>query len=92
MKSDPWKGFSYTLSMTAAPDVFRDACIKLEQHGASKENELLEDVDGSLMLKYRLNGKNVRIDCNVEVDAVFIDSQVDLSNILKGMILLARIY
>jgi|GEM_PF-3140897 len=90
MSYESRKVFTYTLSLTAAPGIFREACIRLEQNGASKESELLEDVDGSLMLKYRLNGKVIRIESNVDVDAVYIDSQVDLSAVLKGMILLAR--
>lgn len=92
MSCDSWKVFAYTLSMTAAPDIFSEACIRLEQHGASKESELLEDVDGSLMLKYRINGLKIRIECNVDIDAVYIDSQIELSDILKGMILLASKY
>jgi len=91
-KYSDWKVFSYTLSMTADPDTFKSACHRIEQYGAVKEKEPIEDVDGSLMITYRINDERIRIDSDVAVDAVYVDSQVDLSDILKGMILLASKY
>lgn len=82
-----WRIYGYTLAMSADPVVFMKACHTLEQQGIYPAGELLEDVDGSLIRYYSYHQQKIRVASDYEIDAVFIDSQVNLSEVLKGMVL-----
>ena len=88
-KYKDWRVHGYTLAMSPDHSVFAKACHVLEQHSIFPAGKLLEDVDGSLIQYYSLHQQKIKLECDYEVGAVFIDSQVDLSEVLKGMILRA---
>ena len=72
--------YSYTLSKHADDNIFRKACLTLEQHIPNlKKEKLLEDVDGSLIQIYVGNDFSIRVDSDCEVDAVYIDSDIELA-------------
>lgn len=75
--------FTYNISKAADNKVFRNACAKIEAKvkGITKE-DLLTDVDGSLIQVYSTPEGNIRIFNDYEVDAVYADSEVNLSKVL----------
>lgn len=75
--------FSYTIEKSASARAFAKACRLIESNfsGISKE-PLLEDVDGTTIQIYRNNGKKIKVCNDYEVDAVYIDSEIELKNII----------
>jgi hypothetical protein len=62
-----------------APEVRRFFDIVLETHLPHLvKDELLEDVDGSLMQRYWLDGKMIRVYNSNDIRSVYIDSEVEL--------------
>ena len=47
------------------------------------KKKLLEDVDGSLIQTYHMGQEIIDVFCDFEVDAVFVDSTVDLSSVFE---------
>lgn len=75
--------FDYTVSNEANNALFNDACKKIEQHLGFTHQEPSVDVDGSAFIIYEKDGCKIRIDNDFFVDAVFIESTVDLSPIFS---------
>lgn len=75
--------FSYTVSKTASENAFAKACSSIESHfkGIDKEKPLV-DVDGSTIQIYRKGKASIKVYNDYEVDAVYVDSEVDLKNIM----------
>lgn len=75
--------FSYTVSKTASGKAFAKACSTIESHfkGISKEKPLV-DVDGSTIQIYHKGEDSIKVYNDYEVDAVYVDSEVELKNIL----------
>lgn len=73
--------FSYNICTQADTNIFKKQCIALEKNIPNiQKGSLLEDVDGSQFQIYELNGKQIKV-CNSNyVDAVYVDSEVDLEN------------
>ena len=71
--------FSYTVATNVDDVVFSDYCAMLEKNvaGIRKEKTLI-DVDGSETQIYHCNGKEIVVHNSCYIDAVYIDSQVDL--------------
>ena len=71
--------YSYTICDQYDRDIFKRQCKALERHIPNlKKTTDLEDVDGSQICIYEVNGKKIRIDNDFMVGAVYIDSEVDL--------------
>lgn len=75
--------FSYNISKNADKKAFDKACSAIESklNGIKKE-ELLEDVDGTLIQIYKVQDGKIKVVNDYEVDAVYADSDVNLSEIL----------
>lgn len=60
------------------------ACKKIV-HGVDNliANEPIIDVDGSTIQKYTSPNGNIKVSNDYEVDAVYIDSEVNLDDIIK---------
>lgn len=74
--------FSYTVAKTADEKAFVKACRSIESRfkGISK-NKALTDVDGSVIQIYHEGNNSIKVYNDYEVDAVYVDSDIDLKNI-----------
>ena len=73
--------FSYNIEKVANNEAFKLACQKIEAsniEGLQKKN-LLIDVDGSLIQLYVSPEGEIKLINDYEVDAVYADSDIDLS-------------
>ncbi len=73
--------FSYTISKTADNTVFREACKSIEKHIGCDKETLIEDVDGSQIQIYSTADGEIKVYNDYEVDAVYIDSEINLENL-----------
>lgn len=75
--------YTYNIYKYADTLHFKLTCEKIEEglHGLKKE-ELRIDVDGTLIQIYRKNGMKIKVMSDYDVDAVYVDSEVDLTGIL----------
>lgn len=79
--------FSYTTSLTANNTEFKKTCAALEANVKDIEKgKLLVDVDGSMIQTYKAKSKTIKVYDDYEVDAVYVDSEFDLSNIIKSKV------
>ena len=72
--------FSYNIAKNADKKAFDKACslIESELRGIQKER-ILEDVDGTLIQVYKTaDGKSIKVFNDFEVDAVYVDSDVNI--------------
>ena len=73
--------FHYTICTEYDRDIFYRQCLALEKNiPGLKVLYDLEDVDGSQVKIYDLDGKSVRIDNSYLVGAVYIDSETELEH------------
>lgn len=77
------KMFTYNISKNANSKAFKRACSAIESSmkGIDKE-ELIEDVDGTQIQIYNTKNGKIKVFNDYEVDAVYADSEVNLSDIL----------
>ena len=76
---DLGKGNNRYVRDLRASEVRRFFDIVLETHlPYLVKDELLEDVDGSLMQRYWLDGKMIRVYNSNDIRSVYIDSEVEL--------------
>ncbi len=75
--------FTYNIAKEADNKAFKDVCAAIEAKvkGITKE-KLLTDVDGSLIQTYNTQNGSIKVYNDYEVDAVYVDSEVDLSEVL----------
>lgn len=74
---------SYNIAKNADNKAFGTACTLIEaKFKDAKKEPLLVDVDGTQIQIYNAPGGKIKVFNDYEVDAVYIDSDVDLSNIL----------
>lgn len=74
--------YTYNISQTANGAAFKKACVSIESSFKSfKKDKLLIDVDGSQIQIYRTTKGTIKIFNDYEVDAVYADSDVDLTEI-----------
>lgn len=74
--------YSYTISKTISNTSFKKACAYVESFLKLYVKEpLLIDVDGSTSQTYIIAGGKITVSNDCEVDAVYIDSDVDLGEI-----------
>lgn len=83
--------YSYTTSLTASNAEFKKTCTAIENgvNGIQK-GKLLVDVDGSMVQAYSVGGKTIEVFDDYNIDAVYVDSEVDLSGIIESKVLLER--
>lgn len=74
--------FEYTVFKEADNIKFKEACNKIENsiHDLIAD-KLLIDVDGSLIQRYSSPGGDIKVYNDYEIDAVYIDSEIDLKHI-----------
>lgn len=73
--------YSYNVEKVADNKSFLRACEEIERQGIEglQKKRLLVDVDGSLIQIYIVPNGEIKVMNDYEVDAVYIDSDVDLS-------------
>ncbi len=74
--------FSYTVFKEASNAEFNNACKKIEDNLNIEKKPPIIDVDGSTIQIYSDGSKTIRIYNDYEVDAVYIDSDIDLNKVL----------
>lgn len=75
--------FSYTICKAADDTVFQQICTKIETEVEQlKKERFLIDVDGSMVQTYTVGNKKIEVFNDYEVDAVYIDSGIDLSKVV----------
>ena len=76
--------FSYNIEKFADEKAFLRACSMIEAGVGNLEKEkLLEDVDGTLIQIYKVAGGEIVVFNDYEIDAVFVDSDVDLGDVFR---------
>lgn len=71
--------YSYNIEKVADNKSFLRACKVIEKIAGLQKKDLLIDVDGSLIQVYQVSDGEIVVFNDHEVDAVYIDSDVDLS-------------
>lgn len=76
--------FDFTVYKDNSVTEFKKACAIFEEKfpQAYKEN-ILEDVDGTLIQSYQINGKETTIYNDYDVGAVYLKSEMDLSKVFN---------
>lgn len=76
--------FTYNISKVADKKAFSDTCAAIESKIPQiLKEDFLEDVDDTTIQIYSANGKKIKVFNDYEVDAVYIDSEIDLSEVFK---------
>lgn len=76
--------FDYTISTENSPKKFKNACNKIEHlFPDAKKNKILVDVDGSTIQTYTKDEKDIDVFDDYEIGAVFVKSELDLSDIFS---------
>lgn len=79
--------YSYTTSLTANNKDFKKVCSQIEEKITGiKKDKLLTDVDGSAIQRYSLGSKEIIVQNDYEVDAVYVDSDIDLKNVVVSLV------
>lgn len=74
------KKYEYNICTAADKEIFEKQCAALEKHIPGIErSDMLTDVDGSQTQIYTLNGKKIIVHNSYYIDAVYIDSEVELT-------------
>lgn len=74
--------YTYNISKKADQIAFKHACNLIEnQIEKLKKEKLLTDVDGTEIQIYSAPDGKIKVFNDYEVDAVYVDSEVDLSSI-----------
>mgnify|MGYP007081842688 FL=1 len=75
--------FSYTVEKNASKQTFEMVCRLIESHftGIVKE-KLLEDVDGTAIQFYHFDSKTIKVCYDFEIDAVYVDPEIELGCVL----------
>lgn len=77
--------FTYNISKIADNKAFKDACTKIEDSKLELVKDTpLVDVDGTVIQIYKSDGKKIKVYNDYEVDAVYIDSDIDLDMLFKA--------
>lgn len=74
--------FTYNVYREASNSEFIKACKRIEAIIAGiKRKPILIDVDGTTIQLYDYEGKEIKVMNDYEVDAVYVDSEIDLNRI-----------
>ena len=75
--------FSYNVSKNADKKAFDSICSCIEATiSIEKKENCLKDVDGSLIQIYKTTSGQIKVCNDYEVDAVYVDSEVNLDKII----------
>lgn len=75
--------FSYTVSREASNDKFKRVCEKIEKNIRDiRKEKIIVDVDGTLIQIYYADEKKIKVVNDYEIDAVYVDSEIEIENIL----------
>lgn len=75
--------FSYNVAKKADRKAFDKTCSAIEsQFGGIEKEGVLVDVDGTQIQIYRRGTSKIKVFNDYDVDAVYVDSDIDLSQIL----------
>lgn len=75
--------FSYNIAKNADNKAFEDICTLIESKVTNiKKEKVLEDVEGTQIQIYNASGGKIKVYNDYEVDAVYIDSEIDLKDII----------
>lgn len=78
------KKYEYNICTAADKEIFDKQYAALEKHIPGIErSDMLTDVDGSQTQIYELNGKKIIVHNSYYIDAVYIDSEVELTEYFK---------
>ena len=76
--------FSYNIEKFADEKAFVRACSMIEAGVSNlKKEKLLEDVDGTLIQIYKVAGGEIVVYNDYEIDAVFVNSDIDLDDVFR---------
>ena len=72
--------YSYNIAREFDTEAFWRVVTKLDEIlPDNTEQKFIEDfLDGSLLKIYRIEGRVIRVDCDWDIGAVFIDSEINL--------------
>ena len=74
--------YTYNIMKQADEKIFYNICKRIEAGIENVEKkQLLEDVDGTLIQLYDIGGKEIKVVNDIEVDAVYVDSEIPLNKI-----------
>ena len=74
--------YTYNIMKQADEKIFYNICKRIEAGIKNVEKkQLLEDVDGTLIQLYDIGGKEIKVVNDIEVDAVYVDSEIPLNKI-----------
>lgn len=76
--------YKYNILKYADEKEFNSICQKIEGtiEGLTKEKTII-DVDGSVIQIYKKNGKSIKVFNDYEVDAVYVDSEINIDDIVE---------
>lgn len=76
--------FDYNILKENSTEKFKEACDRIESQfpNADKRN-LLVDVDGTTIQTYTYNGKKINVFDDYDVGAVFVVSEIDLTELFN---------
>lgn len=76
--------FEYNICKEASNEEFKKACNKIEQNISNlSSGDQLVDVDGSVVKIYKNSDDTIKVFNDYEVDAVWIESTINLDRVLK---------
>lgn len=76
--------YKYNISKSASNSEFKNICDIIEKTIKDiKSEKPIVDVDGSVIKIYSRSDLSIKVYNDYEVDAVYVDSDIDLSSILK---------
>jgi hypothetical protein len=71
--------FEYMICNQSDEEIFNKQCAALTKHIPGLQKDLfLEDVDGSLIQIFKLNGAKIKVLNDRDINQVWIDSEVDI--------------
>lgn len=77
--------FSYTIAKNADKKAFNHTCALIETKATDIDKErIIEDVDGTQIQIYNTPSGKIKVYNDYEVDAVYVDSDVNLDHIIQA--------
>lgn len=76
--------FDYNIHPDNSPKIFKQTCAIIEAAiPEAIKRKLLVDVDGSTIQTFTKDGKDIDVYDDYDIGAVFVKSEIDLSDILR---------
>ena len=77
--------YTYNISHEADSEVFRSVCKTTEEaYPAARKMEMLIDVDGTEIQDYYVDGCRIRVQNDMEVGAVYVETELDLGDLFDS--------